>query len=369
MARKSEQTLEFWQFDTGLFDDGKIIDLNEKYGPVGEAIYFRILSYIAQSNGYYACFDSALVLYVYRSIGNKWLKSRQYIEEVIFYCGECGLFDVSLLQRKIISSRGIQRRWLYAKKKSRARGYSTTEFWLLNEEKSNQPEHGVLYDFENSCINNSDNCNSNSDNCNNNSLCISQVNTIPPISPKGGAAEDDKQKFFAAYPKLKGAKINDSGIDYDVLLDRFSSSKHLRNTYSMKWVCEHYEEIKSGVFADAESEADKRAERERWYACRKEQAESTARKFVEKAMSIPTFAQAERRLRILTIESAKAEVKGDAETLAAIEKDKKALWVARSEGLRIAGVLEEDLLPNYHCKKCSDTGFLPDGRACDCYRK
>ena len=359
MARKSEQTLDFWQFDTGLFDDGKIIDLNDKYGPVGEAIYFRILSHIAKSNGYYACFDKTLVLLVYRSIGNKWIKSRQFIEEVIFYCGECGLFDVRLLQRKIISSRGIQRRWLYAKKKSRARGYSTTEFWLLNEK---EPQHGAPYDSENYC-------NNNSDNCNNNSLYISQVNTNPPLPPKGGGEEGFKEKFYSLYPKLKVCKnYDDSGVDYKILLERFATSTRLQQTYSMKWVCENYGSILNGVFTDAENGVEQRVERERWYASRQQRAEAKAERFEKRAMQNGEYKAVCEQISTAERESAKAEA-FNYPTLPALLHNIEHLREKRHSILNSMGIMESDLIPQYYCKKCSDSGFMPDGRACDCYKK
>ena len=164
--RKPSQALEFWQFDVGLFDDGKIIDLNEKYGPLGEAIFFRIMCYISENDGYYAKLSDALILYVYRSIGSKWIRNRQVISEVISYCGECGLFDVNLLSQSIITSQGIQRRWLYAKKKSRAQGFSTAKFWLLGDETERElSDHTQNND---NCNNNADNCNKKADNCNKN---------------------------------------------------------------------------------------------------------------------------------------------------------------------------------------------------------
>ena len=162
--RKPKQSLEFWQFDVGLFDDGKIIDLNEKYGPLGEAIFFRIMCYISINEGYYAKLSDALILYIYRSVGSKWIRNRQVISEVISYCGECGLFDVNLLSQSIITSRGIQRRWQFAKK--RQQSFKATKFWILDEE--SEPElssHTQNYD---NCNNNADNCNNNADNCNNN---------------------------------------------------------------------------------------------------------------------------------------------------------------------------------------------------------
>ena len=172
--RTSCQSLNFWQFDVGLFDDGKIIDLNEVYGPLGEAVYFRILCYIAETDGYFAQLNESLLRYVFRSIGSKWIKKAK-ITEVIQYCGVCGLFDVNLLTQNVITSQGIQRRWLYAKKKSRARGFSTARFWLLDESGPSDCTH-----FSDNCDNNADNCSNNADNCDSN-VSISQDKSTQPF--------------------------------------------------------------------------------------------------------------------------------------------------------------------------------------------
>ncbi len=162
--RKPKQSLEFWQFDVGLFDDGKIIDLNEKYGPLGEAIFFRIMCYISENEGYYAKLSDALILYIYRSVGSKWIRNRQVISEVISYCGVCGLFDVNLLSQSIITSRGIQRRWQFAKK--RQQSFQATKFWLLEDE--SEPGLSDYTQNNDNCNNNAVSCNNNADNCNKN---------------------------------------------------------------------------------------------------------------------------------------------------------------------------------------------------------
>ncbi len=190
--RKPTQTLDFWQFDVGLYDDGKIIDLNEKFGPLGEAVYFRILCYIAKSNGYYAELNDALILYIYRSIGSKWIRNRRIISEVISYCGVCGLFDVNLLSQSIITSCGIQRRWLYAKTKNRAKGYSTAKFWILEDE--NEPELSSHTENYDKCSNKADKCSKNTDIKDNST----KVNTI---QQKEDANSEDSSVAVALYEK------------------------------------------------------------------------------------------------------------------------------------------------------------------------
>ena len=70
----------------------------------------------------------------------------------------------------------------------------------------------------------------------------------------------------------------------------------------------------------------------------------------------------------MEIALAKAEV-FEEEKLPALLQEKEALMKERKEVLSSLGIKEKDLLPQYTCKKCSDTGFLKNGAACDCYKK
>ena len=49
--------------------------------------------------------------------------------------------------------------------------------------------------------------------------------------------------------------------------------------------------------------------------------------------------------------------------------EKKRLADLRLEILQGMQLTEQDLLPQYACVKCSDSGFLKNGKACDCYQK
>lgn len=114
--------------------------------------------------------------------------------------------------------------------------------------------------------------------------------------------------------------------------------------------------------------ADERAERERYYSALREKAQARADRFVKRAESDPAFKDVNTRLSQAERDAAKAEVFHPDELPAFLEKI-SALKAERVRILTAAGITEEDLLPRYRCKKCSDTGFLPDGRACDCYKK
>lgn len=365
MPRTSSQALEYWQFDVGLFNDLKIVDLNEKYGPLGESIFFRVLSLIAESDGYFAMFNDALILNIYRSIGSKWIKNRRIIAEVIHYCGVCGLFDVNLLSQNVITSRGIQRRWIHAKKKSRARGFSTDMFWLL----SNEPEQGIPHSFEDNCSNNTDNCSNNADCCNNNKPYKVNVSNIPPLSPNGGR-EEVKERFFSAYPKLKGIdRLAQFVVDYDALYQHFQKSEFLRTRFSAKWVIENYADIISGVHDDKQSAEEQAKARAEWYRKRRERAEEIAEYNRRKAEAIDGHMKDLKEMKRLEIAAAKAEADGSVNHAQDILSELLRLRERLKTRLAGVGLSDDELRPRYRCRKCSDTGYLPNGKPCDCYEK
>lgn len=118
----------------------------------------------------------------------------------------------------------------------------------------------------------------------------------------------------------------------------------------------------------AVADADARAERERWYARRRESAQARAARFVQRAQSDPEYTRVDQELTQVVREAAKAEA-FSLPTLAALKKSQEELEKKRLSLLTAMGITPEDLLPKYACPKCSDTGFLPDGRSCDCYKK
>ncbi len=113
--------------------------------------------------------------------------------------------------------------------------------------------------------------------------------------------------------------------------------------------------------------ADEKSARERFYAARREQAIRQAERAQAAARRDPAYSEADAAVRRGEIELAKAEIYSPdrADKIAAALK---AAREERAKALGRLGLTERDLLPRFRCEKCSDTGFLPDGRACDCYR-
>lgn len=141
MARPLKDGLEYFPLDIDLFDDDKILDLINEYGPLGEVVYLRILCLIYR-NGYYYKFQTMdkLAARLIKSIGNKWVRDKQVILQIIPFLAECNLLSSELMQENVLTSVGIQRRYLNVAKR-RLKGIQ--EYSLLREGLNNVPNTQV----------------------------------------------------------------------------------------------------------------------------------------------------------------------------------------------------------------------------------
>ena len=110
-----------------------------------------------------------------------------------------------------------------------------------------------------------------------------------------------------------------------------------------------------------------KTDRDRYYALLREKAQVKADKTLAKANKDIRFKEVTSKLSKMEFELAKAEMY-DKASLPALEENKKELLSRRKEILEELGIQEEELLPQYVCKKCLDKGYLPNGKACDCYK-
>lgn len=131
MARPLKNGLEYFPVDVDLFDDDKIFDLTSEFGPLGEVVYLRVLCLIYR-NGYYYKFQSLdkLAALLVKSIGSRWVRDKQSVLQVIPFLAECNLLSSELMQENVLTSVGIQHRYLYATKR---RSTSISEYNLLGE--------------------------------------------------------------------------------------------------------------------------------------------------------------------------------------------------------------------------------------------
>ncbi len=112
--------------------------------------------------------------------------------------------------------------------------------------------------------------------------------------------------------------------------------------------------------------SDERAERERHYSRLRAAAERIAEDNRRRAFRDTEYKITDGKLSDVERRAARAEAFG-AENLPELLAEVKKIKARKSALLSGMGMSESDLQPKYRCKKCSDTGFLPDGRACDCY--
>ena len=197
------------------------------------------------------------------------------------------------------------------------------------------------------------------------------VNDYPPISPQSGEG-DAKTAFFEKYPALKGKRVKDEGIDYTVLLSEFEKSAKLRGMYSFAKVVQMYEAIVRGDMRDKDTvlpgiaAANAKSARDKWYADKRAKAEAAADRYRAIVNGSERFKQIERALGNLNLEMAKAELY-EPHRLPGLQEARLDYLEERQELLAHLGVQEWQLLPQYDCEKCNDSGYLQDGRMCDCY--
>ena len=118
--------------------------------------------------------------------------------------------------------------------------------------------------------------------------------------------------------------------------------------------------------SEATIAADLRGEREHYYAVLRQKAQERAEQNRRRAESDPAFKEADAACKRGEIELARAEVFSP-ETAERLRRELLLQEERRRQALLHLSLTEADLQPKYACGKCSDTGFLPDGRACDCY--
>jgi len=196
---------------------------------------------------------------------------------------------------------------------------------------------------------------------------------FPPQGEKKTTFADD---FFAKYPRY--AKDRDKmrlDVKYDVLIAEFERSKYLRSLYTVKQINELYPLIINGEFRDQDKPTkpdaiagiEAKAERERWYEARRREAESKAESVLDRFLQDEDFSRIHKRLRTIEYDIAKAEVDADTKKMTKFTQEKARLTMQYRGIIERNGMTEEDLMPIWHCSKCKDTGYLQDGKMCDCY--
>lgn len=113
--------------------------------------------------------------------------------------------------------------------------------------------------------------------------------------------------------------------------------------------------------------ADARTDRERYYAGHRRMAEQRAEQMNARARADFSYREAEKKSRELDVKIGKSEALNLPE-LADLREQQETAKRIMAQRLKAMNLTPDDLVPHWTCAKCSDTGFLPDGRMCGCYQ-
>lgn len=125
---------------------------------------------------------------------------------------------------------------------------------------------------------------------------------------------------------------------------------------------------KNDFRSEAAIAADERSDRERHYAELRQRAQQRADRARAAAEKSVPFKNAESAIKKGEIELARAEIYSP-DRVPTLTQQLDRARRARADALAELHLTEQDLSPQYACKRCSDTGFLPSGKMCDCYQK
>lgn len=222
MAAPVKMGLAYFPFSTALFDDLKLIDVQLKYGPLGEVIYLRLLCMIYE-NGYFLEADiNVVAARIIKSIGSRWVNNKQLVVQVIHSLADAGLIDKDLLEKGVLTSGAIQRRWLEALKRRRVQ---IEKYDLVNVENDSKVlESAPMY--PSNCNNNPSNCNDNPSNCNDN----------PPIKKR----KEKKSKEESKHAHGQRNNVLLTNDEYNKLKERFSDYSERIDYFSNRLAIKGY---------------------------------------------------------------------------------------------------------------------------------
>lgn len=135
----NKKGLDYFPKTIDFYEDDRIFDLLDRYGPLGVTVYDCILC-IVYKHGYYAEIPlDKLSKLITKMIGNKWVKNQKVVVQVVHFCSEIGLIDDGLMTENIITSVGIQRRFYEIAVKRMKRQLYSDKYWLLKNEENEEP--------------------------------------------------------------------------------------------------------------------------------------------------------------------------------------------------------------------------------------
>jgi hypothetical protein len=141
MARTIKTGLNYFPFDVDFFNDDKIELVSSEFGMKGEIIAIRLLCHIYR-NGYYYSWGKDESLLFAKRVGNG--LTGALVEEVVIGLVKRSFFEKGVFDRfKILTSRGIQRRYIEAKDRSKTIEI-IKEFSLIDKDVTSKHQNVTL---------------------------------------------------------------------------------------------------------------------------------------------------------------------------------------------------------------------------------
>lgn len=149
MARPRKTGLDYFPFDVDFFEDDKITAISVQFGIKGEIAAVKLLCAIYR-NGYFIEWKESVCIKLLRELPGI---SEPLLEQIVRGLVKWGFFDKALFDTaRILTSRGIQRRYFSISRRNRRSGQGGELPYLLTDdgmnetsmEKEDIPKEGVL---------------------------------------------------------------------------------------------------------------------------------------------------------------------------------------------------------------------------------
>lgn len=111
--------LDYFPANSNFFEDDKIGVIESEFGIAGGYFAFRLLCKVYNMEGYFSKWNDEVAKLMERRVARE--VAAKKINEIVFRLAELDMFDLGMLQKYgIITSRGIQRRYLDGKKRTQS---------------------------------------------------------------------------------------------------------------------------------------------------------------------------------------------------------------------------------------------------------
>lgn len=132
MPRPNKYNLQYFPLEVGFFEDHKMLMIEEDYGFKGEYIAIRLLAMVYEQ-GYYLDWKDNQEVSIAKRIGSGFAGAQ--VMDVLKSCLKHGFFDKTLFdEHMVLSSKGIQRRWLLVMSQLRRKVSVNSKLWLVSSE-------------------------------------------------------------------------------------------------------------------------------------------------------------------------------------------------------------------------------------------